>query len=161
MFLERKWKSIFLLSWAKIFFCFGITKPVSCNSEKRSLHSTCQESVNSFTFDMTVTCLYLSNRIAKTGSAIYGSFRCSLLPRDYSSKNTYIGLNGYQSTKVVYSIHSKPEPIYSWTSMTRTLFGPWKHIRDMGSSSHWGFIMAPGQKTNGDNLEKSFRSSIR
>ena len=31
---------------------------------------------------------------------------------------------------------------YSKTSMARTSLGPWKFIRDMGSSSHWGLIMA-------------------
>ena len=36
--------------------------------------------------------------------------------------------------------------------MARTPFGPWKSVRDMGSSSHWGLIMVPGQKQNNDNL---------
>ena len=30
------------------------------------------------------------------------------------------------------------ETKYSRTSMTRTSLGPWKFVRDMGSSSHWG-----------------------
>ena len=38
------------------------------------------------------------------------------------------------------------------TFMARASLGTWKFIRDMGSSSHWGFIMAPGQEANGDNL---------
>ena len=36
--------------------------------------------------------------------------------------------------------------------MARTSLGPWKFIRDMGSSSHWGLIMAPGQEVYGDYL---------
>ena len=32
---------------------------------------------------------------------------------------------------------------YSRTSMARTSLGPWKFVRDMGSSSHLGLIMAP------------------
>ena len=47
-------------------------------------------------------------------------------------------------------------PEYSRTSMARTPLGPWKFVRDMGSSSHWGLIMAPGQEANSDNLGKSF-----
>ena len=42
--------------------------------------------------------------------------------------------------------------IYSRTSTARTSLGPWKCVRDMGSSSHWGLIMVPSQKANGDNL---------
>ena len=36
--------------------------------------------------------------------------------------------------------------------MARTSLGPWKFIRDMGSSNHCGLIMTQGQKANGDNL---------
>ena len=32
------------------------------------------------------------------------------------------------------------------------LLGPWKFVRGMGSSSHWGQIIAPGQEANDDNL---------
>ena len=41
---------------------------------------------------------------------------------------------------------------YSRASMARTSSGPWKFVRDMGSSSHWGLIMAPVQEANRDNL---------
>ena len=34
---------------------------------------------------------------------------------------------------------------YSRTSMAQTSFGPWKFVRDMGSSGHWGLIITPGQ----------------
>ena len=34
--------------------------------------------------------------------------------------------------------------------------GPWKFVRDIGSSSHLGLIKAPGQEPNGNNLGKSF-----
>ena len=43
--------------------------------------------------------------------------------------------------------------------MARTPLGPWKFVRDMGSSSNWGLIMAPGQEANNDNLGESFPSS--
>ena len=36
--------------------------------------------------------------------------------------------------------------------MARTSFGPWKFVRDMGSSSHWGLIMTPVQEAKSDNL---------
>ena len=47
--------------------------------------------------------------------------------------------------------------LYSRTSMARTSLEPWKFVRDMGNSSHWGLIMAPVQEANSDNLGKSFR----
>ena len=40
--------------------------------------------------------------------------------------------------------------------MARTSLGPQKIARDMGSSSHWGLIMAPVQEANSDNLGKIF-----
>ena len=45
---------------------------------------------------------------------------------------------------------------YSRTSMARTSLGPYKIVRDMGSSSHWGLIMVPGQEVNSDNLRNFF-----
>ena len=36
--------------------------------------------------------------------------------------------------------------------MARTSLGPQKIVRDMGSSSHWGLIMVPGQEANSNNL---------
>ena len=33
-----------------------------------------------------------------------------------------------------------------------TSLGLWEFVLDMGSSSHWGLIIAPGQGANGDNL---------
>ena len=44
------------------------------------------------------------------------------------------------------------ESYYSRTSMARTSLGPWKCVRDMGSSSHWGLIVVPSQEASGDNL---------
>ena len=38
--------------------------------------------------------------------------------------------------------------------MARTSLGPWKFVRDMGSSSHCRLDMAPGQEANSDNLGK-------
>ena len=40
--------------------------------------------------------------------------------------------------------------------MNQTSLGPWEFVRDMGSLTHWGLIMAPGQEANSDNLRKSF-----
>ena len=34
-------------------------------------------------------------------------------------------------------------------------------VRDMGSSSHWGLIMAPGLEANGHYLGKPFQSSTQ
>ena len=47
---------------------------------------------------------------------------------------------------------------YSGTSMAQTSLGPWKFVRDMGTSSHWGLIITPGQEANGKNtcIEKPF-----
>ena len=39
--------------------------------------------------------------------------------------------------------------------------GPLKFVRDMGSSSHRGLIMAQGQEANCDNLANSFRFSTK
>ena len=55
----------------------------------------------------------------------------------------------------------RSEEKYSRTSMSRTSLDPWKFVRDMGSSSHWGLIMAPVQEANSDNLRKSFRFSTQ
>ena len=35
-----------------------------------------------------------------------------------------------------------------------------KFIRDMGSSSHWGLIMAPVQEANSDNLHSDCMLSV-
>ena len=48
---------------------------------------------------------------------------------------------------------------YSRTSMARTSLGPENIVQDIGSSSHWVFIIVPGQGANSDNLLKSFRFS--
>ena len=46
--------------------------------------------------------------------------------------------------------------------MALTSLGPCKFIQDMGSemgsSSHGGLIMVPGQESNDDNLGKSYRT---
>ena len=39
-------------------------------------------------------------------------------------------------------------PQYSRTSMARTSLGPWKIVREIGSSSQWDLIMAPSQEAN-------------
>ena len=36
--------------------------------------------------------------------------------------------------------------------MAWTFLGPWKFVRDMGRSSHWGLLLAPGQEANDDGL---------
>ena len=58
-------------------------------------------------------------------------------------------------------LHSMQIVNYSQTSMARTSLGPWKFVRNMGSSSHWGLIMTPLQEANSDNLGKSFRFSTQ
>ena len=50
---------------------------------------------------------------------------------------------------------------YSQTLLARTSLGPWKFVWDMGSLSHWGLIIIPGQKANGDDLGNCFLSSIQ
>ena len=45
--------------------------------------------------------------------------------------------------------------LYSRNSMAWTSLGPWRFVRNMGSSSHWGWIMVQGQEAIGDNLAKS------
>ena len=42
---------------------------------------------------------------------------------------------------------------YSQTSMAQASLGLRKFDRDMDSSSHWGLIMAPGQKAIDDNYD--------
>ena len=37
----------------------------------------------------------------------------------------------------------------------------WDNGLDIGSSSYWRLLIAPGQKANGDNLGISFRTSMR
>ena len=51
--------------------------------------------------------------------------------------------------------------LYSRTSMARTSLGPWQCVRFVGSSSHCGLIMVPGQEANGDKLGKCFRASTQ
>ena len=66
------------------------------------------------------------------------------------------------SDKIIYAYYSR-------TLMARTSLGPWKFVRDIGSSSHLGLIMAQGQEANGDKLScffffvvvVFFRSSIQ
>ena len=64
-------------------------------------------------------------------------------------------------TVLIFPGRSYPMVQYSRTSMARTPLGPWKFVRDMGSSSHWGLILAPVQEANNDNLGKSFRVSTQ
>ena len=59
------------------------------------------------------------------------------------------------------STQTNKQILYSRISMARTSLGPWKFIRNMGSLSHWGLIMAPVQEANSDNLGKSFRFSTQ
>ena len=49
--------------------------------------------------------------------------------------------------------------MYSRTSVARTSLGSWKFVRDMGSSSHWGLIIAPGQEAAG--LDGSVGCAVR
>ena len=49
----------------------------------------------------------------------------------------------------------------SRTLVAQTSLRPWKLVRDMGSSSHWGLIMVLGQEANDSDLGKSFQSSLQ
>ena len=71
--------------------------------------------------------------------------------------NSQIGLRVYAESSRNFVFHN----IYSQTSLDRTSLGLRKFIREMGSSSQWDLIMAPGQEANGDNLYKSFRASTK
>ena len=39
---------------------------------------------------------------------------------------------------------------------SQIFIGQYKSVLEMGSSSHWGLIMAPGQEANGDELGDVF-----
>ena len=56
-----------------------------------------------------------------------------------------LGKHGHNSAGLLFALYNR-------TSMARTSSGPWKFVRDMGSSNHWGLIMAPVQEANSDNL---------
>ena len=45
--------------------------------------------------------------------------------------------------------------------MARTPLGPWKFVPGVGSWSHIGLIVAPGQEANWDDLGVPFRSSTK
>ena len=45
--------------------------------------------------------------------------------------------------------------------MTQTTLESGKFVLDMGSLSHLGLIIAPGQEANWDNLGTSFQSSMK
>ena len=51
--------------------------------------------------------------------------------------------------------------LYSQTSIIRTSLGLWKFVLDIGSSSQWEVIKAPGQEADMDILGMSFQSSIK
>ena len=67
----------------------------------------------------------------------------------------YLKFFNVLEVKVSIYLNRRVFVMYSRTAMARTSLGPWKFVRDMGSSSHWGLIMAPSQEANGDNLGKS------
>ena len=54
-----------------------------------------------------------------------------------------------------------PRWTYSRILVTWTSLGPWRFVRGIDSSSHWGLIMTPGQEANCDSLGKSFRPSTQ
>ena len=76
-------------------------------------------------------------------------------------ENNISGTKSWQQQIVFVTLIIFTGSRYSRTSMARTSLGPWKFVRDMGSSSHWGLIMAQVQEANSDNLGKSFRFSTQ
>ena len=84
------------------------------------------------------------------------------------STTTYSGTssNGHLNNSplhitAIFLISRSAVLLYSRTSMAQTSLGPWKIVRDMGSSSHWGLIIGPGQEANSNDLGKSFRFSTQ
>ena len=59
----------------------------------------------------------------------------------------------------VNNLHTKVK--YSLNSMAPTSLGTRKFVLDMGSSSHWGLIIVPGQVANVDNSGVSFQSPTK
>ena len=45
--------------------------------------------------------------------------------------------------------------------MARTSLGTWQFVLDIGSSSHGELVIEQCQEANGDDLELSFRASIK
>ena len=45
--------------------------------------------------------------------------------------------------------------------MALASLGPWIVVLDIGSSSHLGYIIAPGQEANEDNSVICFRAPIK
>ena len=72
----------------------------------------------------------------------------SLISKNLNTKSNLWRYQGFLSS----------EYKYSRTSLARTCLGQWIFIRDMGSSSHWGLIIAPGLEAYGDNVGKYFCS---
>ena len=68
-------------------------------------------------------------------------------------------VDSFQLVKVAYLelsqdavfIYDYSQPSTVKTSLTGTSLGPYKFILDMGSLSHGGVIIAPGQETIGNN----------
>ena len=81
----------------------------------------------------------------------------------HSNRGSYVYIlcdqwvhSGYLENRIllkpVLGAYTASQTLCSQTSMARTSFGPWHFVRDIGSSSHWGLIIAPGQEANADNL---------
>ena len=58
---------------------------------------------------------------------------------------------GYGTSKRRRTVSIRKLSVYNYrrTSRARTSLGPWKFVLVMGSSSHWGLIIAPGQEVKG------------
>ena len=83
-----------------------------------------------------------------------------LLKTQKQSQNV-TGLSYFQRMDRVLQSFSEKALIYSLISMAQTSFRQWKFVLDISSWSHRALFMAPGQQSNGDNLETSFRSSVK
>ena len=104
------------------------------------------------------------SRNITAGGGVWGS-----LNQFYSRKTSPLILMQLKITNV-FGLHRNPllylwniavKHVYSRNSIARTPLGPWRFNLVLGRSSNWGLIIAPGQEANGDNLEMSFRSSIK
>ena len=121
------WKALLLLednNCAKLFWNSCINVPVMARTTSIYDH-----------FDLYLTPLTLTFNLREK------MFQMALL---LLGDNNYAKLfwNPCKNLQVM----TRTSSIYSQTSVARTPLGQWKLVRDSGSSSQWGLIIAPGQE---------------
>ena len=92
---------------------------------------------------------------------IYWSINQMQLLKTQKQSQNVTGLSYFQRMDRVLQSFSEKALIYSLISMAQTSFRQWIFVLDISSWSHRALFMAPGQQSNGDNLETSFRSSVK